>query len=79
MINGKETFIRFLKSIKIENFEDFDMEFLNIGRSKTEDNTYFYSIQKHNSLYKLYQILSAIAMKLFFHIRLPTLVKILSN
>lgn len=46
MINGKETFIRFLKSIKIENFEDFDMEFLNIGRSKTEDNTYFYSIQK---------------------------------
>jgi len=46
MINEDSKIVRFLKSIKIENFEDFDMDFTSISKSKVDKNSFIYNIKK---------------------------------
>lgn len=38
--------VRFLKSINIENYNDFDMDFTSISKSKVDKNSYIYNIKK---------------------------------
>ena len=47
MEKGKEKFVKFLKSIHIEDDMDFDdMSFLNITKSILDKNTFIYIIEK---------------------------------
>ena len=49
MEKGKEKFVKFLKSIHIEDDMDFDdMSFLNITKSILDKNTFIYIIEKNN-------------------------------
>ena len=49
MIDGRNKFIKFLKSIKIvDDVDNFDMSFLSITKSTTDNNTFLYVIEKNS-------------------------------
>ena len=39
---------RFLKSINIENIEDFDLDFVSITKSKVDNNVFVYVFKKYS-------------------------------